>query len=407
MDVDHRDQVLIVYLLLAVGQLGELGVQRVQFIVAQLDAKLLEAIHQRVPSRMLAQHDAVGRHAHRLRRHDLVAERIAEHTMLVNAGLMGKSIASDNRLVRLHAETQRLREQFAGGVELRAVDAALVRIDVVADVYAHHDLFHRGIAGAFADSVHRALHLARPCSNRGQRISHRQAKIVVAVAGDGQVLALYGLLDLADQPPVFLGHRIAHRVRNVQRGSAAVGGHLQHLAEEIRLRAGGVLGRKLNILAQRTRVGDIIAHIAQAVLAGHLQLVLQMNVAGSKEGVNAGTRRLFQGLPGGVDVLAGAAAQTRYPDAADLARYALYGLEIAMRGDGKAGLNDVHTEPLQLPGQHQFLFGVHAAAGRLLAVAQGRVKDEDLLWLRLHVGVHLSTFDAAMTLVKLLFLQHE
>ena len=154
-------------------------------------------------------------------------------------------------------------------------------------------------------------------------------------------------------------------------------------------------------------MADIFAHIAQRILTGHLELVLQMNVAGGQERVDAGTGRVLQRLVGSVNVLAGAAGQTGDTDAADLARHALHGLEVALRGDGKTRLDDVHAEPLQLARQDQLLFGVHAAAGRLLAIAQGRVKDEYLLGLRLYVGVHLSTFDAAKTLVKLLFLQHE
>ena len=44
---------------------------------------------------------------------------------------------------------------------------------------------------------------------------------------------------------------------------------------------------------------------------------------------------------------------------------------------GKPGLDDVHAEHVELPRQAQLLGGRHAEAGRLLAVAQGRVENPD------------------------------
>ena len=80
--------------------------------------------------------------------------------------------------------------------------------------------------------------------------------------------------------------------------------------------------------------------------------------------------------------------------AADFAGDALHGLEIALRGDGEAGLDDVDAEAFQLVGDGQLLIGVHAAARRLLAIAQGGVKDQDLFGWGSYVGIHPSTFGA-------------
>ncbi len=93
---------------------------------------------------MLAQDDAIGGHADRFRGHDLIAERIAEHAVLVNAGFMGEGIASDDGLVGLHVEAEGAGEHLAGGVDLGAVDAAEIGIDVGADMDAHDHLFEGG-----------------------------------------------------------------------------------------------------------------------------------------------------------------------------------------------------------------------------------------------------------------------
>ena len=51
----------------------------------------------------------------------------------------------------------------------------------------HHDLFERGVAGALAQTVDRALDLARAVGDAGERVRDREAEVVVAVRGDDEV----------------------------------------------------------------------------------------------------------------------------------------------------------------------------------------------------------------------------
>jgi hypothetical protein len=75
------------------------------------------------------------------------------------------------------------------------------------------------------------------------------------------------------------------------------------------------------------------------------------------------------------------AARARLATIARLAlfRNRLHGLEIAFRCNGEARLDDVYAQRFQLGCNAQLFFQVHGAAGRLLAVAQGGVEDQDLL----------------------------
>ena len=83
------------------------------------------------------------------------------------------------------------------------------------------------------------------------------------------------------------------------------------------------------------------------------------------------------------------------------------GLEITLRGDGKAGLDDVHAEALKLVGHSQLFVGVHAAAGRLFAVAQGGVEDQDLFGWGSYVECPCTLPSSVLeALVKLLFFPH-
>src|SRR6185437_10453340 len=58
-------------------------------------------------------------------------------------------------------------------------------------------------------------------------------------------------------------------------------------------------------------------------------------------------------------------------------------LEVARRGDGEAGLDHVDAELGQRLGHADLLAEVHREAGRLLAVAQRGVEDDDAVFVQL------------------------
>ncbi len=79
-------------------------------------------------------------------------------------------------------------------------------------------------------------------------------------------------------------------------------------------------------------------------------------------------------------VAAGQAADRRAADrAGDLADR----LEVAGRGDREAGFDDVDAQIDQRLRDLQLLVEVHAAAGRLLAVAERGVENDDRSWFEL------------------------
>ena len=62
---------------------------------------------------------------------------------------------------------------------------------------------------------------------------------------------------------------------------------------------------------------------------------------------------------------------------ADLARDLPRRFRVGRRRDREAGLDDVDAERVERPRQRQLRRHVHREAGRLLAVAQRRVEDDD------------------------------
>jgi hypothetical protein len=102
-----------------------------------------------------------------------------------------------------------------------------------------------------------------------------------------------------------------------------------------------------------------------------------MERRGADEGVNARPLGVAHSLPAAVDigeVRAGEAADHRaLGEPGDLAD----GLEVAFRGNGKARLDDVDAHLVEEGGDLELFLQGHGGAGRLFAVAQGGIEDQD------------------------------
>ena len=114
-------------------------------------------------------------------------------------------------------------------------------------------------------------------------------------------------------------------------------------------------------------------------VAGGAHLVLQMDVGGGDEGMDARPLGVLDGVPAGADIALHAARQAADDRAFDLAGDGLHGLEVAGAAGRETGLDDVHTQPRELVRDLQLLRRVEAAPGRLLAVAQRGVEEDDRL----------------------------
>ena len=102
-----------------------------------------------------------------------------------------------------------------------------------------------------------------------------------------------------------------------------------------------------------------------------------MNGARGEEHVDAWTRGILQRAPRGVDVVSSAARETGDDRAVDFASHEIHRLPIAARGDRETGFDDVDPELRERLRDPQLFWLRHAAAGRLLAVAQRGIEDED------------------------------
>src|SRR5258705_7255414 len=106
-----------------------------------------------------------------------------------------------------------------------------------------------------------------------------------------------------------------------------------------------------------------------------------MDIRSCDECVNARTRGTGEGVGCAFYVLLSRATKCSYCNLTALGRHCLNRCEVPFRGNRKTCFDNVDTEFLQLRSHPHLLIKVHRTAGRLFAVAQGRIENHDsLLW---------------------------
>ena len=311
---------------------------------------------------MLAQHQPRIRHSHRLRRHDFVGQRILQDSILVNAGLVGKSIAPDDCLIGLHWHARDLAQHLAGRENLFADHAGLVGEAIRPNSHGHHNFFQGCIPRPLSNSIDRALDLSRSRGHRRQRIGYGHSQIVVAVCGNDHVVnPLHPLPDGRDQLSELRRYGVANRVRNVQRGSSRFDDGIEHATQKIRVGTRSVFRRELYVIAKRLGEANRVPRLLHTLIARDPQLILQMNIRSRQKHMDPRTRRSLQCLPGALDVGTAGASQSRDNRTPHHPGNRLHRFKVAVGGDRKTSLDHIHTQAVELMSQPQLFLPVHAA----------------------------------------------
>src|SRR5438309_587667 len=380
--LDDGDQVVVEDVLLLVREILEPLGGLAELALVEIEPELSQPRGESGPARVLAHDELVGGPADVFRLHDLVGELFLEHAVLVDARLVGEGVLAHDGLVGLHVHARN------GGEEARALEDLLrahLGVDleeVLACLERHHDLLEGGLARPLPDAVGGALDLPRPRPDGREGVGHGLAQVVVTVHGEHGLAAVLDVLpDLHDPVEPLLGNGVAHGVRDVDGAGPRVDDRLQHLAHVVEVRAGGVLGRELHVLAVRPRVLDRVDGRLQDLGPALPELVLEVDVRGGHKGMDAGALRVLDRLPRPVDVgephPAEPADDGRPLQGAHLLGDLAHRLEILVRGDGEARLDDVDVQAGELPRHLELLLRVHGKPGGLLAVPERRVEDDD------------------------------
>ena len=260
------------------------------------------------------------------------------------------------------------------------MDAEVVR----ARAQRHDDFFQRGVAGPFAQPVDGAFHLARAVDHAVERIGHRHAQIVVAVDADGGALDPgHVFAKAANQRAILLRHGIAGGVRDIDHSGPGGDDGGDHLKQVVAIRAPGVFGVELHVVGKLPRQLDGIHRHGQdfALLFGQRfavpfipELAADVDVRGADPSMDAGPLTLRQGFAAGLDIGGYRTREGADGGSPDFAADHLHGFEIFGRGVRIAGLDHIHIQLRQLPGDDEFLPASQAGAGGLFSVPQCRVE---------------------------------
>ena len=218
--------------------------------------------------------------------------------------------------------------------------------------------------------------MARTVFDRGEGIGYRHAQIVVAVDADNGVSTVgYLIEDSGDQRPKLLGHGITHGVGDVDRRRPRRDGRRDDFVEIVRLSAGSVHGRKLDIVAVRLGLLHCRHRHFQHLFSALAQLAREVNIRRANKGVNPRPRRVSERLAGPLDVLGHGAGQPANYRPGNFLPNAAHGLKVLVGGHWKAGLDNIDLQPRQLVGDFQLFPHGQRGTGRLLGVPQRGVEN--------------------------------
>ncbi len=190
---------------------------------------------------------------------------------------------------------------------------------------------------------------------------------------------------------VLVRRRVADRVGQVDRGGAGPDRRLDAAAEVVDRGAGRIHRRPFDVVDEVARLGHGRRDDFEHLLLGLAHLVREMDRRGRDEGVDAGLARARAPLrrPGRCRRRWRGRDRRRWRSSSRSA-ISRDGLEIAVRGDREAGLDDVDAHRVEKLGDLELLLERHGGAWALLAVAQGGVEDQDAVGWGGHGGVDPS-----------------
>src|SRR6266852_147369 len=144
------EQVFVGDMFLLVSQDNETSVGSFELRRIEFMAQLSQACIQTVPSRVFAQYKFRIRPPDGLGCHDLVGQAIFQHTVLVNASFVSKSIGAHYGFVGLYWDTCEPAHESTCRQKLLRIDACgNIAEDIRTRAQGHHNFFHSGIPCSF------------------------------------------------------------------------------------------------------------------------------------------------------------------------------------------------------------------------------------------------------------------
>mmetsp|Transcript_86303 Transcript_86303/g.175346 ORF Transcript_86303/g.175346 Transcript_86303/m.175346 type:complete len:384 (-) Transcript_86303:14-1165(-) len=256
----------------------------------------------------------------------------------------------------------------------------------------HDDFFEGRVSGTLTDSVDGALQLAGSVLRTGQGVGGGQPEIVLAMrAEDDLVGSLDVLAQGCDEVPELPGHVPSGGVGDVEGGGTDLDHLRKNPVEKLGIGTTGVLGRKFDVVAtQALRERDGVDRDLDNFVGGFVEFCFHVNRAGGNKRVDSGQLGSLHGVPRPLDVLGVSSRQAANDRnvsvieflVSDDVRDLLHGGEIVRGSNGKAGLDDVHAELCEHAGNLEFFIRREGRTRALFPVAEGGVKDPNVIGVR-------------------------
>ena len=325
---------------------------------------------------MLPDHQFITGKTNRFGIHNFVRHRIFQNAVLVNAGLMGKGVGPDNGLIRLDDNAGNHRHESAGRIDFPGIDGRLEMHQVHPGIQGHHHLFKGSIARPLPDTVDGDFRLPRPCPYARKSICGGQTQIVVAVNAQDRFMDV-GCVGphIRNQLKELFGNRVSHCIRQIYGRSPCLNDGLKDLAQKIPVASGSVFCRKFNVIRKGPGIFYCLHRFPDDLVAGHLQFVFQVDVGCGDKGVDSRFCRFPDCSPGLIDIALCSPGKGGNLHISNFFGNHLDGFKITWRGCRKPGFHHIHPQFFQLYGQTHLFRAVHAGAGRLLAIPEGRIKN--------------------------------
>ncbi len=245
----------------------------------------------------------------------------------------------------------------------------------------HDDLFERAVARALAQPVDRAFDLARAADlHTSQRIGHSHAQVVMAMHRPDCLVAVRNTLaQILDEIAVQLRDGVSHGVGHVDCRGTLVDGGLQHPAQEVHIATVAILRAELHVLYQVAckTYGQLC--LLEHLIGAHAQLLLHVQRRGCNEGMDARAIGTFERFRRARDVPVVCTRERADCRVLYGSGNRLHGFEVTVGTGGKAGLDHIHAQSLELASNTHFLVTGHRRSGRLFAITQGGIKNDEFV----------------------------
>ena len=184
---------------------------------------------------------------------------------------------------------------------------------------------------------------------------------------------------LANRLGILLRNVVADGIRHIDRRRTGLDHLIENADQEIDFRAPGIFSREFDIVGVFTRPADRLDRLLNHLIGRHAQLLFHVDRRSRDEGMDTPGLGRLDRLAGAANVVLVGARQRADGRILDDLGNRLDGIEIARRSGGKARLDHIDPHFFQLAGNADLFFLGHRCAGALFAVAQGGVKNYQML----------------------------